>query len=102
MADGGGRDGDAGSPLFDEFFDVEETVIAGGFEVFGELGGGEAGWAESFGADGPDGGDPGEVGAGAPLVGEVEPLTGTYGVFDLLAGLKGEERRVADEDGGVG
>ena len=60
------------------------------------------GWAEGFGADGPDGGDPGEVGAGAPLVGEVEPVAGADGCFDLLAGLKGEEGGVADEDGGVG
>jgi hypothetical protein len=41
VADGCGRDGDAGSPLFDEFFDVEEAVVAGGFEVFGELRGGK-------------------------------------------------------------
>ena len=28
MANGGWRDGDARGPLFDEFLDVEETVIA--------------------------------------------------------------------------
>ena len=82
--------------MFYEFFDVEETVIARGFKVFGELGRGQAKWAEGFRADGPDGSDPGEVCAGAPLVCEVEPLTGAYDVFDLLAGLKGEERRVTD------
>ncbi len=40
VANGGGRDGDARGPLIDEFFDVEEAVVAGRFEVFGELRGG--------------------------------------------------------------
>ena len=43
MADGGGWDGDARGPLFDEIFDVEEAVVAGGFEVFGEFGSGDSG-----------------------------------------------------------
>ena len=44
---------------------------------------------EGFGADGPDGGDPREVGAGVPFVGEVEPLAGAYGLFDVGAGFEG-------------
>ena len=67
VADGGGGDGDAGGPLFDEIFDVEKTVVARGFEVLDELGGSELGMAEGFGACGPDGSYPGEVGARAPL-----------------------------------
>src|SRR5258705_12546901 len=79
VADGGGWDGDARGPLFDEFFDVEEAVVAGGFKVFGELRGGEVRVVEGFEADGPDGGDPGKVGASVPLVGEVVPLAGADG-----------------------
>src|ERR1700730_2397365 len=58
VAGGGGGGGNARGPLFDEVFDVEKAVVAGGFEVFGELRGGEVGRGEGFGADGPDGGDP--------------------------------------------
>jgi len=58
VAYGRGGDGDARGPLLDEVFDVREAVIAGAFEVFGELVGGEVGWGQSFGANGPDGGDP--------------------------------------------
>ncbi|MCU1252279.1 MAG: hypothetical protein JWQ49_5308 [Edaphobacter sp.] len=105
VADGDGGEGDARGPLFDEFLDVEEAVVAGGFKVFGELRGGEVGWGvelrQGFGTDGPDGGDPREVGAGNPLVGEVMPEAGADGGFDLLAGFEGEEGGVADEDGGV-
>jgi hypothetical protein len=35
-------------------------------------------------------------------VGEVVPFARADGSFDLIAGFKGEERRIADEDGGVG
>ena len=35
VADRGGWYGDARGPLFDELFNVEKTVVAGGFEVFG-------------------------------------------------------------------
>ena len=76
-------------------------MVAGGFEVFGELRGGQGGVAESFGADGPYSGDPGKFGAGAPFVGEVEPFTSAEGGFDLLTGFQCEEGGVADEDGGV-
>src|SRR5271154_1577057 len=65
VADGGRRDGDARCPLVDEVFDVEETMVAGGLEVFSELGGGEIGCAEGFGADRPHSGDPGKAGANA-------------------------------------
>ena len=41
MADGRGWNGDAGGPLLDESVDVEEAVVAGGFEVFRELSCGE-------------------------------------------------------------
>ncbi len=100
VADGVGRNGDAGCPLFDELFDVGEAVIAGGFEVLSELSGCDVA-LESFRANGPDGCDPGEIGEGVPLVGEVEPLTGADGGFDGFAGFEGEESGVADEDGGV-
>lgn len=99
-ADGGGRDGDSGGPLFDELFDVGEAVIAGGVEVFGELAGSKV--VQGFGAHGPDGGDPGEVGSGVPLMGEVEPLAGADSFFDDFARFEGEKGGVADEDGSVG
>ena len=57
---------------------------------------------QGFGADGPDGGDPGKASAGAPLVGEVEPEAGTGGCFDLVERFVGEESGVADEQGSVG
>ena len=56
---------------------------------------------EGFGADGPDCGDPGEIGAGMPLVSQVEPLAGADDLLDVFAGLESEEGRIADEDGGV-
>ena len=102
LADGDGRDGDSRGPLCDQVFDVEEAVVAGGFEVFSELRCGESSRRKGFGADGPDCGDPGEVGAGVPLVGEIEPLAGADFFFDGFAGFEGEEGGVADEDGGVG
>ncbi len=100
LADGGGREGDAGGPLADEVLDVGEAVIAGLVEVGGELGGG--GGVEDFWARGPDGGDPGEAGAGVPLVGEVEPEEWAGDGFDVGLVLAGEEGGVADEEGGVG
>ncbi len=61
-------------------------------EVFYELGGGDAvGLIERYGAGGPYGGDPGKVGADVPLVGEIEPLAGTDGGFDLFARFEGKE-----------
>ena len=86
----------------DEVVDVGEAVVAGAAEVFGELGGGDVAVSEGFGADGPDGGDPGEAGAGVPLVGEVEPLAGADGWLDCFAGFEGEQGGVADEEGSVG
>lgn len=100
-ADGFGGDREARGPFVDEVFDVLEAVVAGELEVVGELGGGDAG--EEVGAAGPDGGDPGEVGAGVPLVGEVEVLAGcAEGLVDGGAVFEGEEGGVADEEGGVG
>ena len=100
VADGGGGEGDAGSPLADEVFDVGEAVVAGVIEVGDELGGGGGG--EGLGAGGPDGGNPGETGAGVPLMGEVEPEEGAGDGFDAGLALAGEEGGVADEEGGVG
>jgi hypothetical protein len=81
---------------------VVEAVVAGELEVCGELGGGDM--SHGFWADGPYGGDPGEVSAAGPLVGEIEPETGAdVGMgFDAGAGFEGEERGIADEEGGVG
>src|SRR5271163_2719868 len=64
VSDGGGGDGDAGGPLFDELFDVEKAMIARGFQVFGKLSRGEIRWAEGLRTDSPDRGYPGEIGAG--------------------------------------
>ncbi len=102
VADGRGWDGDAWGPLMDEVFDVGEAVVAGVGEVFGELGGGDVAGGERLGAGGPDGGDPGEVGAGLPLVGKVEPLAGADELFDLSAGFESQEGGIAYEDRGVG
>jgi len=102
VTDGGGRDGDARRPLFDQVFDVEKAVVAGGFEVFGELCRGEVFWAvESFGPHRPDSGDPGKVGTDAPLMGEIEPSARADFFFDGIAELESEEGRVTDEDGCV-
>ena len=102
MADGGGRDGDARRPLFDEVLDVKKAVIARGFEVFGQLGSGEVfEAAESFGPHRPDSGDPGKVGADAPLMSEIEPLARANFFFDGIAGFESEEGRITDEDGCV-
>lgn len=86
----------------DEVVDVGEAVVAGVGEVFDDLRLGDVAFGEGFGADCPYGGDPGESGAGAPLVGEVEPLAGADGVFDLFAVLESEKSGVADEECGVG
>jgi hypothetical protein len=88
--------------LFHEFFNVEKAVVAGGFEVLGELRGGEDGGNERFWTDGPDGGDPREFGADMPLVCEVIPYAGADDGFDLFTGLEGKESGIADEDRGVG
>ncbi len=100
MVDGSGGQGDAESPGADEGFDVGLTVDAGLVEVFSELGGGDG---EGVWTCGPYGGDPGEAGAGVPLVGEVVPGAGADSVdgLDVGAVFESEESRVADEDGGV-
>ena len=97
MADGGGRQGDARSPLFDEGVDVGEAVVAAILEIVDEFCGGDRG--EGFGADGPYGGDPWKSGAGVPFVGEVEPEAWADGWvgFDPGAGFESQQRRVADE-----
>jgi len=102
MADGSGRERDAGGPLADEVCDVGETVVAGELEVERELGRGRAAGCEGLGAGGPDGGDPGEAGAGVPLMGEVDPEEGAGDGFDLGLALAGEEGGVADKERGVG
>jgi len=71
-------------------------VVAGELKVRGELGCGDV--SQGFGADGPDSGDPGQVGATCPLMGEVEPEAWADGGFDAGAGLLGDERRIADEE----
>ena len=94
---------EAWGPLVDELFGVGEAGVAAGGEVRDELLRGEAGGGEGFGAEGPDGGDPGKAGEFAPEVGEVEPEEwGFGGVVDGGAMLAGEEGGVADEEGGVG
>lgn len=101
MLDGYRGDADARSPFANEVVDVGEAVVAGCGEVAGELIRGKVALRERFGADGPDGSDPGEAGAGAPFVSQVEPLAGADGLFDLLAGLESEERGISDEQSGV-
>ena len=65
-ADGVGGESEAGSPLVDELLGVGEAGVAAGVEVGDELAGREAGGGEGFGAEGPDGGDPGKAGEFAP------------------------------------
>ena len=51
----------------------------------------------------PDGGDEGEAGEGAPLVGEVVVDELFAGAFEAVgAFFEGEQGGIADEDGGVG
>ncbi len=101
LADGLGWNGETRGPLFDEVVDVGEAVIAGRGEVFGELGSGNVARAKRFRADGPDGGDPGESGAGMPLMGEVDPFAGADGLLDLGSGFERDQGGVADEQGGI-
>ena len=102
------RDRDPGRPLADEGVDVGESSVAAGDEVAGELRRRDAGQFESNGANGPDGGDPGEAGMVTPEGREVEPeeRRGAEGGIDvgldLIALLAREESRVADEERGVG
>ncbi len=53
-------------------------------------------------ADGPDGGDPGEVRGGGPKLGDVVPGAGAGLPLDFGAVLEREQGGVADEEGGVG
>src|SRR5271156_6490668 len=101
VADCCGWNGDARRPLFDEVLDVEETMIARGLEIFNKLRGGDVRRNECFGTCGPNGSDPGQIGACAPLFGKIKPLAWADGGFDLFAGFKGKEGGVADEDGSV-
>ncbi len=80
-----------------------EAGVAAGGEVVDELIRREARGGKGFGADGPDGGYPGEAGEFAPEVGEIEPeeRCGGRGV-DGGAMLAGEESGIADEESGVG
>ena len=56
---------------------------------------------EGFGAESPDGGDPGQAGVVVPEGGDVMPGAGADAGFDGGACLEGEEGGVADEEGGV-
>ena len=95
---------DAGCPLGDEGFYVCLACDAAGVGVVDELLGGDAAVvAESFGADGPDGGDPGQAGAFAPELREVEPEQRfRVGGIDGGAVFAGEQGGVADEECSVG
>ncbi len=75
-ADGFGGEVEAGSPLGDELLGVSEAGVAAGGEIGDELLGSKTCGSEGFGADGPDGGNPGKAGAFAPEMGEVEPEEG--------------------------
>jgi hypothetical protein len=99
-ADGGGGYGDAGGPLFDQGGDVLLASLAAGVEVEEELF--AFAWRErEVGADGPDGGNPGELGVGMPEVGDVVPDEGTGVGFDLVAVFESQQRGIADEESGV-
>src|SRR5580692_10311003 len=67
VADGCRRKGDAWRPLFDEIFNIQEAVIAGGFKVFNKLSRRDGEVAERFGAYSPYGGNPWKIGACVPL-----------------------------------
>lgn len=98
--DGCGRYGDARGPFPDQCIDIGEAAVARMLEVGDEPGRVDAG--ECFRSDGPDRGDPGQAGAGAPLVGEIEPEAWTRYGFDPLAVFESEERWIADEECGIG
>ena len=91
--DGGGREVDARGPFDDQVVDVGEAVVAGAVEIFDQPVGGQGFGSQRLWADGPDGGDPGQAGAGVPLVGDVDPETGADLLLDLVAGLEGEQVR---------
>src|ERR1700733_11575866 len=82
--------GDSGRPLFNQAFDILQTVIARAFKVARKLPGCESGSIERLRTDSPYGGNPGKVGACLPLAGEVEPLARANGSFDLFAALQSE------------
>ena len=83
---------DARGPLPDQIVDVGEAVVAGAVEVFDERGRGDSVLRQGLGTDGPDGGDPGQAGAGAPLLRDVDPEAGADLLLDLGAVLEGEQR----------
>ena len=100
-ADGFGRERKARGPLLYESVNVREAMVARELEIAGELDGGE--FAEEVGTAGPDGGDPGQAGAGVPLVGEVEILAGAAkSEIDFGAAFKGEQGGIANEERGIG
>ena len=79
----------------------EEAVVAGGFEVFGELGGGEVGGRRELRGERPRRRRPRGGWCGCAIRGRDRTIARADGFFDGFAGFEGEEGRVADEDGGV-
>src|ERR1035441_10687571 len=61
----------------------------------------DGGRSEGFGADGPYGSDPRQIGAGAPLVGHVDPEARAGCTLDVVAGFESEQRGVADQQRSV-
>ena len=60
-----------------------------------------AGGGHGCGADGPDGGDPGQAGAELPLLGEVVPEARAEMCGEVSAALQREQGGIADEQGRV-
>lgn len=102
FTDGLRSEGDSGGPFANKVFDVSEAVISREGEITDNLRLVDVAFSEGFTAGRPYGGHPGKAGPGVPLVGEVEPLARADGVLDLLAVFECEERRIPDEECGVG
>lgn len=101
--DGGTGKMEAGGPLVGEGVYVGEAGVAGTLEVVDELSGTDGRGLESFGAHGPESGDPHGSRKVVPFVGEIEVEEALAGA--ALAGFtvfEGEERGIADEQRGVG
>ncbi len=92
---------EARGPFANDVLDVREAVIAGLSQVFDELLRSGVGSRERFRTDSPDGSDPGQAGAAAPLVGEIKPMAGADRFFELRTDIEGNKSGVADENGGV-
>ncbi len=102
-ADGIGADGEAWVPLGDELLGVGAAGVAAGGQVCDELVRRKTCGCEGFGADGPDGCDPGKAGEFAPEMGEIEPeQRHVGGGVDGGAVLASEQCWIADEECGIG